>query len=197
MMSPAPPAEVIQASQSIDYRSMILVYLTLPVGRFTPTDAHYFPEADIRITRLSEPKNYFGVDEPRETTTLCAELPCNHDDEVWNMADEDLGRLVMEDLRVAQLPGHKPLAVFSRRLPQAYPIYTMGYQNALNAMDSWVEGVPNMLVFGRQGLFAHDNTHHTLFMAYCAARCLQKNGRFDQARWDEYRKVFTTHVVED
>jgi len=197
MMSPVPPAEVIQASQGIDYRSMILVYLTLPVGRFTRTDAHYFPEANIRITRLSEPKNYFGVDEPRETTTLCAELPCNHGDEVWNMADEDLGRLVMEDLRTAQLPGHKPIAVFSRRLPQAYPIYTMGYEHALDAMDSWVDGVPNLLVFGRQGLFAHDNTHHTLFMAYCAARCLQKNGTFDQARWDEYRKVFTTHVVED
>jgi protoporphyrinogen oxidase len=197
MMEPAPPPEVIRASQSIEYRSMILVYLTLPVDRFTATDAHYFPEAKIRMTRLSEPKNYFGVDEPKGMTTLCAELPCQHGDEVWDMPDEALGRLILEDIRAAELPMHEPVAVFARRLNQAYPIYTMGYEHALETMDSWIAHVPNTLVFGRQGLFAHDNTHHALYMAYSAARCLQENGRFDHARWAEYRKVFATHVVED
>jgi hypothetical protein len=33
-------------------------------------------------------------------------------------------------------------------------------------------------------------------MAYCAVDCLQ-DGRFDAGRWEEYRKVFATHVVED
>jgi len=197
MISPEPPSTVIRASQTIDYRSMILVYLTLPVDRFTDTDAHYFPEEDIRMTRLSEPKNYFGVDEPRGTTTLCAELPCRYGDEIWSMADEDLGRLIIVDLRAAELPLHEPLAVFTRRLPQAYPVYTLGYEQALDTMISWLEGISNILVFGRQGLFAHDNTHHALYMAYSAAKCLRKDGSFNRARWAEYRKVFATHVVED
>jgi hypothetical protein len=33
-------------------------------------------------------------------------------------------------------------------------------------------------------------------MAYAAVDCLV-DGRFDQAKWNEYRKVFATHVVED
>lgn len=197
MMSPAPPPEVVQASQSIDYRSMILVYLTLPVQRFTGTDAHYFPELNIRMTRLSEPKNYFDADGPKGMTTLCAEVPCRHGDEVWNMTDEALGKLILDDMRVAELPMHEPVTVFTRRLRQAYPIYTIGYEYALETMDSWLAQVPDLLVFGRQGLFAHDNTHHALYMAYSAARCLQENGSFDHARWGEYRKVFATHVVED
>jgi len=197
MVSPGPPPEVIQASNAIDYRSMILVYLTLPVGQFTSTDAHYFPESHIRMTRLSEPKNYFGAGEPATTTTLCAELPCQHDDAVWNMPDEDLGKLVLEDMAAAGLPLHAPVAVFTRRLRQAYPIYTLGYEQSLDDMDSWVESVPNLLVFGRQGLFAHDNTHHALYMAYSAVRCLQDDGIFDQARWSECRNIFATHVVED
>jgi hypothetical protein len=53
-----------------------------------------------------------------------------------------------------------------------------------------------LLVYGRQGLFAHDNTHHALFMAYSAVDCLTTKG-FDLARWAEYRETFKSHVVED
>jgi len=63
-------------------------------------------------------------------------------------------------------------------------------------VDSWISAVPNFLSYGRQGLFAHDNTHHALFMANAAVDCLV-DGRFDADRWAGYREVFATHVVED
>jgi hypothetical protein len=63
-------------------------------------------------------------------------------------------------------------------------------------LDAWVESVPRLLSYGRQGLFAHDNTHHALAMAYAAADCLV-GGSFQRERWAEHRRVFETHVVED
>ena len=54
-----------------------------------------------------------------------------------------------------------------------------------------------ILTFGRQGLFAHDNTHHAFAMAYSAADCLDASGRFDGTKWAAYRKEFESHVVED
>jgi hypothetical protein len=48
-----------------------------------------------------------------------------------------------------------------------------------------------------QGLFAHDNAHHALYMAYAAADCLDVENRFDDARWGNSRRIFETHVVED
>ena len=89
------------------------------------------------------------------------------------------------------------LEVATRRLPQAYPIYHRGYEEAFGRLDTFLETIPNLLTFGRQGLFAHDNTHHALFMAHCAARCLDPKGGFDDERWSGYRKIFETHVVED
>ena len=83
-----------------------------------------------------------------------------------------------------------------RRLAQAYPTYLMGYEKPLGVLDHWAASQPNLLVYGRQGLFAHDNTHHALFMAYSAVDCLTPGG-FDLARWAGYREVFKTHVVED
>jgi hypothetical protein len=65
-----------------------------------------------------------------------------------------------------------------------------------HVLDRWIDSVPDFLSYGRQGLFAHDNTHHALFMAYSAVDCLV-DGRFDEDRWNEYREIFATHVVED
>jgi protoporphyrinogen oxidase len=197
LLGEAAPAEVEAAAQRLEYRAMALIYLVLPVARFTEYDAHYFPGSDLRITRLSEPKNYSDLGTPADRTVLCAELPCSPEDSVWSMSDAQLGELVALDLERARVPlPARPLSVEVRRLRQAYPIYSIGYERWFQQLDAWTERVPRLLSYGRQGLFAHDNTHHALAMAYAAAACLEPGG-FRQDRWAEHRRVFDTHVVED
>ncbi len=199
MMGDATPPEVLEAADSIAYRAMILVYVTLDVHQFSETDAHYFPEENVRFTRLSEPKNYFRDSlEPEGVTILCAEVPCTMDEPLWSMSDEELGEMVLKDMEAAGIPSPKaPRAVNTRRLRQAYPVYTMGYEHPFGVLDAWVEGVTGLLSYGRQGLFAHDNTHHALRMAYAAVDCLDSSGVFDHERWSQYRDEFRSHVVED
>lgn len=197
MISPKPPDDVLEAGSSISYRGMALIYLQLPVEYFSEFDAHYFPGESVAITRLSEPKNYAGRNEPRGKTTICAELPCSVGDKYWSMSDDALVRLVTDDLQAAGIPlPASPTSTVVKRLHHAYPIYLRGYERHFDVLDNWMEGLPRVLSYGRQGLFAHDNTHHALFMAYCAAECLV-DGRMDYSKWREYRKVFETHVVED
>jgi protoporphyrinogen oxidase len=193
----ARPTEVLGAADALRFRSMILVYLRLPVDRFTEFDAHYFPSEDVSITRLSEPKNYAALSEPAGRTTICAELPCSTEDAAWKMSDEELGATVAADLDRAGVPlPVDPEAVLIRRLTHAYPIYLRGYERHFERLDAWVDGLPRLLSFGRQGLFAHDNTHHALAMAYGAVDCLD-SGVFDDVRWARYRTEFESHVVED
>lgn len=194
---PAVPESVAQAASAIQYRAMLLVYLQLDVDQFTEFDAHYFPGENIAVSRLSEPKNYAAVSEPRGRTVLCAELPCSVGDRYWKLSDEELANLVSADLARAGIPLPKPARkVLVQRLSHAYPVYLNGYEKPFGVLDEWAESLPQFLTYGRQGLFAHDNTHHALFMAYAAAECLNGNG-FNTARWSEYRNVFATHVVED
>ena len=198
LVEPAPPENVTAAARSLRFRGMLLIYLVLDTQQFTPFDAHYLPGADIRITRLSEPRNYSARSEPRGTTVLCAELPCQPDDEIWSLKDESLGKLVLEDLAQAGIPVECHVRqVKVRRLPQAYPLYPVGFEQAFDLLDSWADGLSNVLTFGRQGLYAHDNTHHALYMARSAAECLSDDGTFDDEKWAQERAVFTTHVVED
>ena len=198
LMEPEAPPEVLSAAASMEFRAMILVYLTLETGQFTPWDAHYFPGEQIRITRLSEPKNYSATSEPAGRTVLCAELPCSTEDPQWSMTDQELGRAVCADLERAGLPVKVPVANVSVRwLRFAYPIYKAGFEEAFRLVDQWAGSVERFLTFGRQGLFAHDNTHHALAMAYAAVECLDDRGTFDATRWAMWRRVFETFVVED
>ena len=79
----------------------------------------------------------------------------------------------------------------------AYPIYREGYERHFELQDEWAGNLDRVLTFGRQGLFAHDNTHHALAMAYGAVDCLNANGNFDNEKWFAYRGEFEKHVVED
>lgn len=114
------------------------------------------------------------------------------------MSEEELQGVFLSSLEAAQLPVPTSVAsVVVKRLPQAYPIYTHGYELAFDRLDAWAGSIENLLTFGRQGLFAHDNTHHALYMAYSASECLRADGSFDRERWAQFRRVFDTHVVED
>ena len=162
-LQPKPGNELILAAQEIKLRAMILVYLMLKQDRFSEFDAHYFPGADIPITRLSEPKNYSNATEPVGLTALCAELPCDVSDDVWGLTDEGLGRVVLDSLETAKIPVTASVRrVLVRRIRHAYPIYQKGFEGYFEMMDGYVESIDRLLTFGRQGLFAHDNTHHAL-----------------------------------
>lgn len=194
--NPSAP-EVLEASKNIKYRAMVLIYLVLGTDLWTEFDAHYFPEESIALTRLSEPKNYSAIREPQGITVLCGELPCAMGDEIWKSSDEDLAELMRESLERSGLPvDAEILQIETKRLPFAYPIYTRGYEKHFAVQDEWAAGLERVLTFGRQGLFAHDNTHHALAMAYAAVNCLNK-GEFDDACWRKHRKEFEKHVVED
>ena len=114
------------------------------------------------------------------------------------MTAEDLADLVREDLARAGLPIEVPVDhVEVRRLAQAYPIYERGFHHHLVRLNRWLDSLPRVVSLGRQGLFAHDNTHHALRMAYAAVSCLAPDGRFDRAAWAARREEFKAHVVED
>ena len=196
-LEPAAPANVLKAADTIGYRGMILIYITLDSDQYTEYDAHYFPELNVPISRLSEPKNYSASAGPKGQTVLCAELPCDPHEELWGMTDDQLGQKLCEWLVATGLPKPKLKASATRRLSHAYPVYDRDYETHFTVLDDYIASIGGLLTFGRQGLFAHDNTHHALAMSAAAVECLNADGSFDHAKWRVHRKHFESHVVED
>lgn len=199
LADPAPPDRVLTAARRLAFRGLLLVYLVLDADRYTPFDAHYLPELSTPVSRLSEPKNYRdgqGSD-PAGRTVVCAEIPCTPGDDLWNMSDASARDLVVAMLRANELPQAGIGGVVVRRLPYAYPVYLQGFEAAFGVLDEWAAATPGLLTFGRQGLFAHDNAHHALAMAWSAADALGADGQVDATAWAQARARFRTHVVED
>ena len=105
--------------------------------------------------------------------------------------------MVTDELVRSGLEDPRPVEVAVRRIRYAYPVYRLGYEQALASLIDWTDRRRNLVTFGRQGLFAHDNTHHTLAMAWAAADAVDSYGRLDPKRWEEARRSFDSHVVED
>lgn len=199
MVDPPPPASVRELAGRLEHRALLLVYLVLDRPRYTEFDAHYFPAYANPLSRLSEPKNYRdgrGHD-PDDRTVLCAELPCSVGDHWWTASDDDLGEAVARSLVWEGLDDPRHVAVEVRRLPRVYPVYRVGFEHDLSALERWAATHPELVTFGRQGLFVPDNTHHALAMGAAAAAALTDDGRFDRAAWTAARDGFRAHVVED
>ena len=177
--------------------ALVLVYLVIDRPAYTAFDAHYFPSLANPVSRLSEPKRYRDGDDPTDRTVLCAEVPCTVGDEVWDSSDADLQALVEQSLAGERLPRIDSRAVVTRRLSRVYPVYRVGFEHDLEALDGWLSTKQRLLVFGRQGLFEQDNTHHVLAMGMAAADALTPDGGFDHMRWRRALDRFAGHIVED
>lgn len=185
-------------TSSLTHRGMALVHLTLARRPYTPFDAHYFPEPDVVFSRVSEPANYRdSVDDPPDRTVLCAEVPCRAGDAIWSASDADLGEQVADGLARVGLPVATPDRVRVERLPRVYPLYRVGFEQELAGVLEWAHGLDRVVVFGRQGLFVPDNTHHALAMGAEAAAAVRVDGSFDRDAWTEALDRFRGHVVED
>ena len=194
---PGPPAAAIESAGRLRFRAMVLVYVVQRSRPWTPYDAHYLPDLNTPITRISEPANYRESSaDPRDRTVLCCEIPCTLGDAIWEGSDEDLRAIVTDTLVRTGLPALTSAEMHVERLPHVYPVYEVGYRRHLRGIDIWAATVPNVTTFGRLGLFVHDNTHHTIAMAYDAVDAIAA-GRFDEAAWAAARARFETHVVED
>jgi protoporphyrinogen oxidase len=198
MTRPAPSLVDIESAGRLRFRAMLLVYLVHEGGRWSPYDAHYIPGPETPVTRVSEPANYRDSPEDRQDrSVLCAEVPCSMTEELWGASDDELGNLVQEGLARLDLPPVRLAQVEVRRLGHVYPIYQVGYRDQLAGLDQWAMSLPTVTTFGRHGLFAHDNTHHALVMAYDAVNALRDDGQFDRSAWAAARRRFASHVVED
>ena len=198
LCTPGPPDRVLSDAATLRFRAMVLVYVVHEGGRWSPYDAHYLPGPETPVTRLSEPANYRdSADDPGDRSVLCAELPCAVGDLVWSATDDELAALVDDALRVTGLPPVRRSGVVVRRLPHVYPVYQPGYETHLAGLDDWVGSLARVTTFGRLGLFAHDNTHHALAMAYDAVAALRADGSRDEAAWSAALERFADHVVED
>ena len=107
------------------------------------------------------------------STGLGLEYFCREGDDLWRMSDADLialGAREIESIGLARAEEVEDGCVV--RVPKAYPVYDMGYEEPLRKMKDYINSIENLQFIGRGGSFRYNNTDHSIETGLLAAKNL-------------------------
>ena len=160
MLEPPPPPELRAVADGIKYRHLVLCVFCLNREAFSPNASLYFPDEEFPFTRLYEPKNRSTEMAPKGQTVIVLELPCYSDDAVWNMPEAALQTEVWKALqRVKPLLPEEVIHYQTYKLPFAYPVLEVGFEERITRLVRYFETFENLYLTGRSSLFRYLHLH--------------------------------------
>ena len=160
MLDPPPPSELRAVADRIKYRHLMLCVFCLNRDTFSPNASLYFPGEEFPFTRLYEPKNRSTEMAPKGQTVIVLELPCYSDDPIWNMSETALQTKVWEALqRVKTLFPEEIIHYQSYKLPFAYPVLEVGFEERVMRLVRYFKTFENLYLTGRSSLFRYLHLH--------------------------------------
>lgn len=163
MMDPPPPREVLRAAASLRFRDLVLVAVMLDRARATDQTWLYFPEKSVPFGRIHEPTNWSARMAPEGKTLLVAEQFCFRGDRTWTASDGELAEGTVRHLhRLGLVSPREVLGSAVVRVPGAYPLFEVGYQEHCRTIGAWLSRFENLFPAGRGGTFRYLNMDHAM-----------------------------------
>ena len=160
MLEPPPPPELSAVADTIRYRHLLLCVFCLNRDAFSPNASIYFPSPEFPFTRLYEPKNRSQHMAPEGQTVIVLEIPCYSDDAAWNMQELELKTEVWKALqRVKPISQTEVIHYQAYRLPFAYPVLEVGFEENVARLVAYFETFENLYLTGRSSLFRYLHLH--------------------------------------
>ena len=160
MLEPAPPPELCTIADTIKYRHLVLCVFCLNRDSFSSNASIYFPSEDFPFTRLYEPKNRSAYMSPEGQTVIVLETPCFSDSDAWKMSETALRAEVWEALcRVKPVHSDEVIHYQSYKLPFAYPVLEVGFEENVKQLVDYFEMFENLYLTGRSSLFRYLHLH--------------------------------------
>ena len=141
----------------LKYRGVILVMLDLTSDKILPegVDFIYVDDKEIYFNRISD-QNSFIKNPTTNSTIMCCEITYSLDDHYDTMNEDELVAKVKEQFvslglsTEDQIIDHKVI-----KLPEVYPMYFKGYQEALNITREKYDSIRNLYTIGSLAEFAY------------------------------------------
>lgn len=100
---------------------------------------------------------------PEGKTLLVTEFFCFQGDSIWNSNNDELARLALDSLeRLGYIRKDDILENVVIRVPKAYPLFEIGYQEQVEVIDDYLSRFTNLHLAGRVGMFKYYNMDHAI-----------------------------------
>lgn len=155
---PLPAETAAVLSRPLAYRGVRCVFLAVAGPRISADTWTYFPDSHLTLGRTHEPPNWSPQMAPPGQTSLCVEVFCSAGDAIWQRPDGDLADAVVADLdRLGFLARSRVREAWGLRAAHAYPVYRIGYADALGRVHEALARWPTLHLAGRTGTFEYLN----------------------------------------
>jgi protoporphyrinogen oxidase len=162
-------------SPSLRYLSLVCYNLMLSEGEHFDFQWCYHGAPEVIFSRTSIPANFCPLATPSGQRSLCVEVSCREEDDVYNAPERHLER-VLDDLKREELlkTDSEVVGVRYERAPWAYPIYKLGYRKDLDATHDCFKPFANLTLAGRLGKFWYNNMDHCIEASMALAEDISK-----------------------
>jgi protoporphyrinogen oxidase len=163
ILEPKPDDEILEMANSLRFRNLIIVVLFLDRERVSENASIYISDPNIPITRIYEPKNRSMAMAPQGKTSLCAEIPCDPGDTMWNNGEGDLvslARSILMDLKLVR--EGELIGSTIHRMENAYPVLDLKSEVAVTGLYDYLGKFQNLRLSGRNGMFLYTHMHDML-----------------------------------
>jgi len=180
ILSPAPPARVIKAAESLRWRSQVYLLITLDKERIGNDNWIYFPDKEIIFGRISEMKNFSKEMSPHDKTSLLVEFFVTEGDSIWRMKDHEIFDVAVEQLQSLHFFSKEEVRKFYVfRKKHVYPVYDLNYPGHLKVVKNYLDKIENLYYIGRPGRFQYNNQDHSLESGILAAKSIMDNKKYN------------------
>lgn len=192
MMTPHPPAKIVEVAEGLQYRDFLTVGLLLnklhvrergkEPQASVPDNWIYIQERDVRVGRVQVFNNWspYLVADRKNTVWIGLEYFVFEGGDLWVRSDReliDMGIAEME--KIEFLRKEDVLDACVLRVPKAYPTY-IGSYDQLGTIREFVNDIPNLFLVGRNGMHRYNNQDHSMLTAMHAVDAIV-NGTSDKA----------------
>lgn len=144
---------------SLDYRDLICLFLAVDRPQVSRDHWTYFPQPELVFGRTHEPRNWSAALAPEGMTSLVAEIFTGRSEATWQEADEALAQKAIDQLEsLGFLPEGSVTEWRVLRVPNAYPLYRIGYADELQHIHRRLGRFPRLHLVGRTGAFRYLNS---------------------------------------
>lgn len=193
---PAPPAEVREVAEGLQYRDFLTVGLLLkklhvqvkgqqPAER-VQDNWIYVQDGGVQVGRIQVFNNWspYMVADREHTVWIGLEYFVSQGDVLWRTPDENLVKLgTLELERIGFIRKEDVLDGCVLRMPKAYPAY-FGTYDRLGVVQQWAASIPNLFLIGRNGMHRYNNQDHSMLTAMMAVDNILE-GRTDHSNlWE-------------
>jgi protoporphyrinogen oxidase len=177
----AVPRNVREAAEGLKYRDFLTVGLLLrelkmknssgirTVNNIIPDNWIYIQEKDVRMGRIQIFNNWSPyMVKDTDKVWIGLEYFCDEGDSLWNMGDEQLRGLAVEEAaKIGMIEENDVIDSVVVRSPKAYPAY-FGTYNRLSEIRKFTDRFRNLFLIGRNGMHRYNNQDHSMLSAMTA-----------------------------